>query len=142
MLAATQVDAAEIPSLDEVPALAVAATAARGTTTFFHVGELRVKESDRFAATVRLVEALGGRATEEGDDLVVEGTGALGPGPVRFDSGGDHRLAMAAVAGALGCPTGGVIGGFECVSTSYPAFLEDLETLAGTGAWEAVAAGR
>jgi 5-enolpyruvylshikimate-3-phosphate synthase len=61
---------------------------------------------------------------------------------VRFDSGGDHRLAMAAVAGALGCPGGGIVDGFECVGTSYPAFLDDLETLAGSGAWETITAGR
>ncbi len=137
-LRATHVAAAEIPSLDEVPALAVAAAAATGTTTFSDVGELRVKETDRLAATIRLVEALGASARAAGDDLVVEGRGAIGPGPVRFDSGGDHRMAMAAVVGALGCPRGGVIDGMRCVETSYPAFLSDLERLAGSGAWEAV----
>ena len=47
----TVVEAAEIPSLDEVPVLAVAAAAAHGTTRFREVGELRVKESDRLAGT-------------------------------------------------------------------------------------------
>ena len=45
----TVVEAAEIPSLDEVPILAVAAAAAHGTTRFRDVGELRVKESDRLS---------------------------------------------------------------------------------------------
>ena len=69
------VEAAEIPSLDEVPILAVAAAAAHGTTRFRDVGELRVKESDRLAGTAELVRAFGGDAEIEGDDLVVEGTG-------------------------------------------------------------------
>ncbi len=46
-LHATDVEAAEIPSLDEVPILAVAAARARGQTRFRDVAELRIKESDR-----------------------------------------------------------------------------------------------
>ncbi len=50
----TVVEAAEIPSLDEVPILAVAAATAVGTTRFRNVGELRVKESDRLTGTARV----------------------------------------------------------------------------------------
>ena len=75
LLQGTVVEAHEIPSLDEVPILAVAAMAAHGTTRFRDVGELRVKESDRLAGTAALVEAFGGSAAVEGDDLVIEGTG-------------------------------------------------------------------
>jgi 3-phosphoshikimate 1-carboxyvinyltransferase len=135
-LRGTEVDAAEIPSLDEVPILAVAATAAQGTTTFRNVGELAVKESDRLAATIALVEALGGRASSEHNVLVVEGAGRIGPGAVRYDSRGDHRLAMAGIVGALASPAGGVVGGVRSVETSYRGFLDDLATLAGPGAWE------
>lgn len=135
-LSATAVSASEIPSLDEVPILAVAAAAATGTTTFSQVGELRVKESDRFAATLRLLEALGARASARGDDLMVEGQGRLGPGPVHFDGGGDHRMAMAAVVGALGSEAGGQVRGMRAVATSYPAFLQDLSRLAGASTWE------
>ncbi|MGA8368580.1 MAG: 3-phosphoshikimate 1-carboxyvinyltransferase, partial [Acidimicrobiales bacterium] len=47
MLRGTEVRAEEIPSLDEVPILAVAAAVAEGQSRFRDVGELRVKESDR-----------------------------------------------------------------------------------------------
>ncbi len=141
-LSGTTVAAAEIPSLDEVPILAVAAAAARGTTTFADVAELRVKETDRFAATIRLVEALGARAQAVGDDLVVTGTGRLGPGPVDFEAEGDHRMAMAAVVGALGSPGGGRVGGMAAVATSYPGFLTDLSRLGGADAWEPATAAR
>jgi len=134
-LQGTEIDAAEIPSLDEVPILAVAAVAARGTTTFRNVGELAVKESDRLAGTIALVEALGGRAWSERNVLVVDGAGAIGPGPVRFDSGGDHRLAMAGIVGALASPAGGMLRGVRSVQTSYRGFLDDLWSLAGPGAW-------
>ena len=69
----TTVEAAEIPSLDEVPILAVAAMVADGTTRFRDVGELRVKESDRLEGTAGLVRAFGGKASVDGDDLVVVG---------------------------------------------------------------------
>jgi len=128
----TVVEAAEIPSLDEVPILAVAAAGALGTTRFRDVGELRVKESDRFAATVELVRAFGGHADAEGDDLVVVGTG--GPlEPAAFDARGDHRMAMAAAVAGAACPASGrmtTVDGWESVATSYPGFADDLDRLA------------
>jgi 3-phosphoshikimate 1-carboxyvinyltransferase len=125
----TVVDASEIPSLDEVPVLAVAAAAALGRTRFENVGELRVKESDRLAGTVELVRTFGGQASVEGDTLVVEGSGEpLRPG--RFDAGGDHRMAMAAAIAGAACPGGPtVITGWESVATSYPGFVDDLARL-------------
>jgi len=133
-LCGTTVEAAEIPSLDEVPILAVAALAADGPTRFRDVGELRVKESDRLEGTVRLVRAFGGVATIEGDDLVVGG-GAT-PAPGRMDARGDHRMAMAAAVAAAASPDSrlSVIEGWESVATSYPGFADTLDRLAGTGA--------
>ncbi len=138
-LRATRVEAAEIPSLDEVPALAVAAAVAEGTTIFSDVGELRVKESDRLAATVAMLQAFGARAQAVGDQLVVEG---LGPRAALsgacFDSAGDHRLAMAATIAALAAQGTSTITGFGGVMTSYPGFLDDLSRLAGASAFEPV----
>ena len=139
-LVGTSIDAADIPSLDEVPALAVAATVAEGTSVFHDVGELRVKETDRLAAVAGLVNAFGGHAEAKGDDLVIQGVGPSGhllPGT--FDSKGDHRLAMAAAVAALSCGSGGasVIRGFSGVATSYPRFLADLDALAGRHVTEA-----
>ncbi len=132
----TVVEAAEIPSLDEVPILAVAASAALGRTRFRDVGELRVKESDRLSATVELVRAFGGEAVALGDELIVEGTGEpLRPG--RFDARGDHRMAMAAAIAGAACPPAGgptTVTGWDSVATSYPGFGDDLDELAGPGA--------
>jgi 3-phosphoshikimate 1-carboxyvinyltransferase len=128
-LVATRVDAVEIPSVDEVPALVVAAAAASGVSEFRDVGELRVKESDRFEASRALAEALGARAWGEGDDLYVEGLGTA-RAFARFSLAAslDHRMVMsAAVAAAAG--RGGEIEGAETVATSYPAFFEDLASL-------------
>ena len=65
-LRATEVRASEIPSLDEIPALAVAAAVAEGTTVFIDVGELRVKEVDRLVAVAGMVEAFGAQRKDRG----------------------------------------------------------------------------
>ena len=62
--------------IDEYPILAVAAACAAGTTRMRGLKELRVKESDRLAATAALLAVNGVRVEIEGDDLIVHGDGA------------------------------------------------------------------
>jgi 3-phosphoshikimate 1-carboxyvinyltransferase len=130
-LAATRVDGDEIPALiDEIPALAVAATYATGTTTFADAAELKVKESDRIATMVAALLAVGGEAEERPDGLVVHGTGGrpLKGGPV--DSAGDHRVGMALAVAGLAASAPVTVSGWEAVATSYPAFEEDYRRCA------------
>jgi 3-phosphoshikimate 1-carboxyvinyltransferase len=127
-LVATEVDAAEIPGLDEIPVLAVAAARAEGTTVFRGVGELRVKESDRLQGVVEMLRAFGAGAETHGDDLYVTGVRALNPG--RVDARGDHRMAMASAIAAASVTAGpSRIMGWEAVQTSYPEFREHLALL-------------
>lgn len=128
-LSATEIHAREIPSVDEVPVLVVAASAARGVSHFHDVGELRVKESDRFEASLALARKLGCRAWSEGDDLFVEGLGsATRFADFEIDAALDHRMVMAsAVAGCAG--SGCSIGDAGTVASSYPNFFDDLERL-------------
>jgi len=128
-LHATEIHAREIPSVDEVPILTVAAAAAAGVSAFIDMGELRLKESDRFAGSIRLAQSLGCRVWFESDDFFVEGVGdARRFHDFEVDAGLDHRMVMssavAAVAGQ-GCR----IGGVETVSSSYPGFFADLDSL-------------
>ena len=128
-LVAAEINSREIPSVDEVPILAVAAAAATGVSVFRDMGELRVKESDRFLGSMALVKSLGCRVWEEGDDFFVEGLGSASSfSPFSLDAGLDHRMVMAgAVAGCAGC--GCTIGGADTVSSSYPNFFDDLASL-------------
>ena len=129
-LSGTEVHASEIPSVDEVPVLVVAAAAAEGVSAFRDVGELRLKESDRFEGSLALATKLGCRAWAEGDDLFVEGLGSTANfTPFAIDAALDHRMVMAsAVAGCAG--DGCSIGSAETVESSYPHFFDDLERLA------------
>ena len=128
-LSATRIHAEEIPSVDEVPALSVAAAAATGVTSFISMGELRVKESDRFAGSMALAAALGCRVWAEGDDFFIEGLAAASAfRPFDQSATLDHRMVMAAaVAGAAGA--GCTIDGSDTVATSYPSFFEHLSGL-------------
>ena len=135
ILRATRIDAAEVPAcIDELPILALAAACARGTSVFSGIGELRVKESDRLAATARLLRLLGAQVRDSSDRLEIVGKGQasrLAGG--RFDAGPDHRMAMtAAIAGTVG---GAAIDveGMESISSSFPGFVDALRSLRGAG---------
>jgi 3-phosphoshikimate 1-carboxyvinyltransferase len=129
VLCGTTVKACDIPSLiDEVPILALLATAANSPVTFEQVGELRVKESDRLAAIIEGLRALGSTAHTEGDNLVVK------PGvPMRQDvklvTHKDHRFAMTWTVAAYAFGLDLEINDLECMAVSYPGFLDDLERL-------------
>ena len=126
----TDIAASEIPSLDEIPILTVAACAATGKTHFFDAGELRLKESDRFEACLSLARSLGATAWSEGSTIGIEGlTGAENFLDFEFDAKGDHRLAMAAaIAASVG--NGGSVKGMSSISTNYPTFITHLSRLA------------
>jgi len=79
--------------IDEYPILAVIAAHASGTTRMRGLKELRVKESDRVAATAALLAVNGARVEVDGDDLIVHGGGRLVLGvataePVTVDDAG------------------------------------------------------
>ena len=129
-LGAVKVTAAEVPSMiDELPLLACVAARAAGQTVIEGASELRVKESDRIAAVVEGLRAIGVDAEERPDGLSVVGGSRPLRGRVRTH--GDHRLAMAfGVLGAL--PGNDVdVDDRECVAVSYPEFWRDLARVAG-----------
>jgi 3-phosphoshikimate 1-carboxyvinyltransferase len=117
--------------IDEIPILALLATAAQGTTVFKRVEELRVKESDRLAATVAGLTALGCQARADaiaGVDLhVVGGVPRAGGGVL--ETHGDHRLAMTWAIAARAFDLAVTIPGIESVGVSYPTFFDDLKRL-------------
>jgi 3-phosphoshikimate 1-carboxyvinyltransferase len=115
----------DVPSMvDELPLLACLATRATGETVITGASELRVKESDRIAATVANLRAIGATADELPDGMRIQG--AAGPLRGRVVTHGDHRLAMA--FGILGAAAGNAIEIDDpaCVAVSYPAFWSDL----------------
>ncbi len=122
---AVTVDASDIPDL--VPILSVAAAYFHGAA-FTNIRRLRLKESDRVASVIAMLEALGGRAEADDNTLRVFGTGLVG-GAV--DSVNDHRIAMSAAIAATACIKPVTILGAQCVRKSYPKFFDEYRRLGG-----------
>lgn len=119
------ISAKDIPDL--VPILAVAASALQGAA-FTDIGRLRLKESDRVASTVAMINQLGGRA-EATDDTLTVYPGTFSGGTV--DACNDHRIAMAAAIAATVSKDAVTILGAECVQKSYPGFWDEYKLLGG-----------
>ena len=119
-------------SIDEIPALAVAAAMAGGRTVFGDLKELRVKESDRIAALARELGRAGVTVEERPDGLVVDGLDRTPPrgGTVRPEH--DHRIAMAgAILGLCAAQVDGEATEVpaEDIATSFPSFADTLRAL-------------
>ena len=121
------IDVSSCPDL--LPPLAAVAAVADGTTSFVGAARLRLKESDRLKSVTDALLALGGRAEQTEDGIVVEGVPELAGGTV--DPANDHRIAMMAAILASRCARPVTILGAECVNKSYPAFFEDLGGIGG-----------
>ncbi len=129
-LGTVDIAASEVPALiDELPAIAALA-AHGGAVSVQGAGELRVKESDRIAALVAGLRALGLEADERPDGFTVArpGGGRL-PAGGTANARGDHRMAMAFAIAALGAEQPSIIEGADAVAISYPGFFETLESL-------------
>ena len=128
--------AARVATLvDEVPLLAVLAARAAGATRLRDAAELRVKESDRLAATAAGLRALGVRVDESPDGLDIVGNpaGFTTRGPAAIATHGDHRLAMAFAVAALASTGGATLDDEACVAVSFPEFFAVLERLTQRG---------
>lgn len=115
-----------VRTIDEIPALAVAAAFATGETQITGVRDLRHKESDRIAATARLLGAAGIKVESSGDGLTIHGGEPHAQGSI-VETHGDHRTAMAAAALASGA------GPLEIddpgsIAVSFPGFIEKWQT--------------
>lgn len=129
-LTATRIEAAEVPrTVDELPLFALAAAVARGRSHANGAEELRHKESDRIAAAIDALRAIGahGRANPDGYSIVGVPTRPKG-GTV--DACGDHRIAMLGAVAGLVSRDGVQIEGAESVAISFPGFFELLDRIA------------
>lgn len=116
--------------IDEYPVLAAVAAVARGETRMEGLAELKVKESDRLAATAAGLDVCGVKARVEGDSLVVEGGGAVpGGGPVQTHL--DHRIAMAFLTLGLVAEKGVTVDDAAMIATSFPEFQSLMTGLGG-----------
>jgi len=108
--------------IDEYPVLACLAAFAEGETRMEGLAELKIKESDRLAATAAGLEACGVSARIEGDQLIVEGAGAVEGGGL-IATHMDHRLGMAFLTLGLGARKPVTVDDAGMIATSFPDFV-------------------
>jgi len=124
------IEPSDVPALiDELPAIAALA-AHGGHVTVRGASELRVKESDRIAALVAGLRALGLEADERPDGFSIAGpSNNARPSGGVADARGDHRMAMAFAVAALAAEDPSTIEGADAVAISYPGFFDTLSQL-------------
>ncbi|MGZ5896284.1 MAG: 3-phosphoshikimate 1-carboxyvinyltransferase [Xanthobacteraceae bacterium] len=129
VLKGVEVPAPRAPTMiDEYPILAVAASFAEGTTIMRGLKELRVKESDRLAATADMLRVNGVNVEISGDDLIVHGRGrAAGGGTVATHM--DHRIAMSALVMGLASDKPVLADDTAFIATSFPTFAPMMRGL-------------
>ena len=123
-----ELHSALIPQLiDELPLLAVVGTQIDGGIEIRDAAELRIKESDRIAATVAALRAMDAEVEEFEDGLRVNGATRLHG--AQIDSRGDHRIAMTFAVAGLIAEGETDIKDADCVAVSFPEFFELLSSV-------------
>ena len=128
-LKGVHVPAERAPSMiDEYPVLACVAAFASGETRMDGLAELKVKESDRLAATAAGLHVNGVVARVDGDSLIVTGAAKVkGGGKVATHL--DHRIAMAFLTMSLASESPVTVDDTAMIATSFPEFRGLMEKL-------------
>lgn len=131
-LKGVRVPAERAPSMiDEYPILSVVAAIADGDTVMEGLAELKVKESDRLAATAAGLVANGVQAKVEGDTLIVTGGAGRVAGGGKVVTHMDHRIAMAFLILGLAAEKPVEVDDVTFVATSFPEFRSLITELGG-----------
>ena len=116
---------------DLFPIVAVLAAFCPGESELLGVERLRHKETDRAAAIVEMLEAMGVTVEVDEDLMTITGMGLsqrLASGNLlkggKFRSHGDHRMVMALKVASLGASSPVEIDDVDCVAKSFPQFNE------------------
>lgn len=115
--------------IDEYPVLAIAAAFAEGETRMSGIHELRVKESDRIAATASGLRANGVKVHETEDSMAVEGRSGDVAGGGHVATHMDHRIAMSFLVMGLAAQKPVTIDDGAMIATSFPDFTHLMRGL-------------
>ncbi len=124
-LSGTDIDVRHTPDL--FPILAVIGAVADGKTVLSGGENLKEKESDRIATTVRFLHDMGAAIVPNSDGCEIKGVQKLHGANVKTE--GDHRILMAAAVAALAASSETVIDDTDSFNVSYPGFVRDLHQL-------------
>lgn len=112
--------------IDALPALAVVACFAEGKTHLYNAKVARTKECDRIQALATELKKMGAEIEELEDGLIIHQSRLSG---ATLSSHGDHRMAMALTAAALGARGDSHIENIACVAKTFPDFDAKMKQL-------------
>jgi len=121
----TDIDLGDAPDL--FPMVAVLCACAEGRSRIYNAAHVRLKESDRIAATAAFLKDMGADVQETPDGCVIRGGRPLRGAAV--DSHDDHRILMAAAVAAMVADGETIISDGQCHRISYPGFVQDMRSL-------------
>ncbi len=105
---------------DALPAMAVTAAFAKGTTSLVNVPHARGKETDRIKCMAEELKKMGITVEELADGLIIEGGS---PVACDFDGRGDHRIVMALALAGLVIDGSCTINTAEAMNVTFPDFV-------------------
>jgi len=111
---------------DALPAMAVTAAFAHGTTTLANVPQARNKETDRIACMAAELKKLGIRTDELPDGLVIHPATTA---PAQMNGYADHRIVMALAIAGLAHDKPSTIDTAEAMNVTFPNFVELMTSI-------------
>jgi len=106
---------------DALPAIAVTAAFAEGTTKLLNVPQARIKETDRIKCMAEELKKLDVNVEELPDGLIIVGGR---PKPAELHGWADHRIVMALSLAGLNLDAQCTIDTAEAISVTFPSYVE------------------
>ncbi|MGA2916441.1 MAG: 3-phosphoshikimate 1-carboxyvinyltransferase [Sedimentisphaerales bacterium] len=111
---------------DALPAMAVTAAFAEGTTKFLNVPQARKKETDRIKCMAEELTKLGAKVKELPDGLIVHQSKLKS---ANLDGRGDHRIVMALSLAAMAIEQPSTIDTAEAMNVTFPDYVKLMKQL-------------
>ena len=119
LLKGTELDLNKTP--DALPAMAVTAAFAEGTTKLFNVAQARSKETDRIKCMAQELKKLDIEVEELPDGLIIVGSK---PKSAELHGWADHRIVMALSLAGMNLDAPCIIDTAEAISVTFPGYVE------------------
>lgn len=111
---------------DALPAMAVTAAFAEGTTRLLNVAQARNKETDRIACMAAELKKIGVNVEELPDGLIIKG-GNLTPADLKGYS--DHRIVMALSIAAMAMNGSTKIDTAQAINVTFPEYVTLMSSI-------------
>ncbi|WP_319586118.1 3-phosphoshikimate 1-carboxyvinyltransferase [uncultured Desulfobulbus sp.] len=115
-------DLSDMP--DTLPALAVVACYAEGTTRLVNVAQARLKETNRIRVMREELTKMGALVTELPDGLEIVGSPLYA---ATLSGHGDHRVVMALSIAGMGCDDWTQVDTAESINVTFPNFVDLMQ---------------